>query len=61
MYHGSESNTFIRRRTDTNIMKVSNPTNEHGMLINADNIMMPLWLDRDCMPNVLTDDDDLSG
>ena len=42
-------------------MIVSNPTNEHGLLTNADSNMMPLWLDRDCMPNVLTDDDDLSG
>ena len=43
------------RRTDTPIMKVLHPTNEHECLTYYDSNMMPLWFDGDGMPKVLSD------
>ena len=51
----------ICRRTDTPVIEVSHPTNEHGLLIDGESNMMPLRLDGDCMPKVLIDNDDLSN
>ena len=45
----------IWSRTDTPIVEVSHPTNEHGLVTDIDNNMMPLWFGRDCMPKVLID------
>ena len=50
----------IWRRTDTPIIEVSHPTNEHEFLTDYDSNMMSLWFNGDCMPNVLIDNDDLS-
>ena len=50
----------ILRRTDTPIIEVSHPTNEHEFLTDYDSNMMSLWFNGDCMPNVLIDNDDLS-
>ena len=41
-------------------MEVLHPTNEHECLTDYDTNMMPLWFDRDGMPKVLIDNDDLS-
>ena len=50
----------IWRRTDTPIIEVSYPTNEHECLTDYDSNMMPLWFDGDCMQNMLIDNDDQS-
>ena len=54
-------NMAIWRRTDTPIIEVSHPTNEHGWLTDGESNMMPLWLDGDSMPKMLIDNDDLSN
>ena len=48
------------RRTDTPIMEVLHPINEHECLTVNDINMMPLWFDRDGLPKVLIGNDDLS-
>ena len=48
-----------RRRIDTPIREVSHPTNENDCLTDDFSNMMPLWFDRDSMPNVLIDNDDM--
>ena len=53
-------NMAIWRGTDTPIMEVSYPTNEHGWLTDGDSNMMLLWFDGDCMPKVLIDNYGLS-
>ena len=53
-------NMAIWMRTDTPIMEVSQPTNEHECLTDYASNKMPLWFDGDCMPKVLIDNDDLS-
>ena len=52
-------NMAIWRRTDTPIIEVWHPTNEHESLTDYDSKMMPLWFDGDCMAKVLVDKDDL--
>ena len=42
------------------IMAGSHLTHEHGWLTDGDSNMIPLWFHGDCMPKVLTDNDDLS-
>ena len=51
----------IWRRTGTPLREVSHSTNEHECLTYDDSSLMSLWLDGDCMPNVLIDNDDLSN
>ena len=41
------------------IREVSHPANKHECLTDDDSNMMPLWIDGDCMPKVLIDNDDL--
>ena len=52
-------NMAIWRRSDTPIIEVLHPTNEHECLASYNSKMMPLWLDGDCMAKVLIDNDDL--
>ena len=51
----------IWRRTDTPIMGVPDPTNEHEWLADGDSDRMPLRCDKDCMSMKLINNDDLSN
>ena len=53
-------NMANRRRTDTPIIEVSHPTDEHGWMTDGDSNMTSLWFDGNCMTKVLIDNDDLS-
>ena len=41
-------------------MEVSKPTNGHVWLTDGDSSIVTPWFERDCMPKVLIDEDDLS-
>ena len=54
-------NMGIWTRTGIEVSKQKNKTiNEHAWLTDGDSSIVILWFDRDGMPNVLIDDDDLS-
>ena len=64
MYHNSSKITCVTRVFGGGQLspkiEVSKPTNGHVWLTDGDSSIVILWFDRDCLPKMLIDEDDLS-